>query len=295
MLQCADPSDVPHVYDGPPEETSNGLDQMKAWLLERGFFLVSTAFDGSLDRDTVMDVGAARSGPMHWFLSGKSRNGCNHVVICKGKEIVHDTSIDQSGIVSPSTDGLWWIEWLVGLPPCDASASTSSIAGEVDAAPHSDDIAVDRFALAMKAKLAAKRSEGYGGWDDPDQCDIDWLSHLLASHVDKGDPVDIGNFAMMIHQRGAAVSGPRERQAAELLSRIPPDRRAQWLIDHTPARAMTDDMLVGEIARIDAIAAKGFGSHSGSPGEWYYERLDELDTEQQRRAGDMHSARGLAP
>lgn len=70
---------------------------------------------------------------------------------------------------------------------------------------HPDDIAVDRFAAAMKAKLAKKRAEGYGGWDDPNVCTVAGLSRLLAAHMVKGDPVDVGNFAMMIHQRGATI------------------------------------------------------------------------------------------
>lgn len=71
--------------------------------------------------------------------------------------------------------------------------------------PHPDDLAVDRFAAAMKAKLAQKRAEGRGGWDNPDECSIEWLSELLRSHVEKADPVDVGNFAMMIHQRGGRI------------------------------------------------------------------------------------------
>lgn len=71
---------------------------------------------------------------------------------------------------------------------------------------HSDDLAVDRFATAMKAKLAKKREEGRGGWDDKDQCSGDLLSILLREHVEKGDPLDIGNLAMMLHQRGERIS-----------------------------------------------------------------------------------------
>lgn len=70
---------------------------------------------------------------------------------------------------------------------------------------HPDDIAVDRFAAAMKAKLAKKRAEGRGGWDNPDECSIAFLSTLLRTHIAKGDPVDVGNFAMMIHQRGGMI------------------------------------------------------------------------------------------
>lgn len=85
----------------------------------------------------------------------------------------------------------------------DTTPSPSTLL--VDSQPHPDDLAVDRFAAAMKAKLTEKRAQGYGGWDDPEDCTIGWLSELLRKHVDKGDPVDVGNFAMMIHQRGGSI------------------------------------------------------------------------------------------
>nr|WP_250808377.1 hypothetical protein [Neorhizobium tomejilense] len=87
---------------------------------------------------------------------------------------------------------------------------TGTLLGE---RPHFDDFAVDRFAAAMKAKLAIKRADGYGGWSDPLECTTAFLSDLLVNHVNKGDPVDVGNFAMMIHQRGASIAGDRERYA----------------------------------------------------------------------------------
>jgi hypothetical protein len=70
---------------------------------------------------------------------------------------------------------------------------------------HRDDVAVDRFAAAMKAKLAKKRAEGRGGWNDPIEGMDVRLSGMLRKHVDKGDPVDVANFAMMLHQRGEAI------------------------------------------------------------------------------------------
>ncbi|WP_050593827.1 hypothetical protein [Mesorhizobium sp. LSHC414A00] len=72
-------------------------------------------------------------------------------------------------------------------------------------APHSDDAAVDRFAAAMKAKLSKKRLEGRGGWHSPVTCTAQILSDLLRAHVDKGDPVDVGNLAMMLQQRGERI------------------------------------------------------------------------------------------
>lgn len=85
-------------------------------------------------------------------------------------------------------------------------------------AQHPDDAAVDRFADAMKAKLAAARSKGRGGWDDPAQCSVEHLAHLLVKHVSKGDPVDVANFSMMLHQRGAEHEVLAQAQAERKLT-----------------------------------------------------------------------------
>jgi len=73
---------------------------------------------------------------------------------------------------------------------------------------HPDDEAVDRFAEAMKAKLAKKRGEGRGGWENKDECSAEFLSELLRGHVAKGDPVDVANLAMMLNQRGETIAPP---------------------------------------------------------------------------------------
>jgi hypothetical protein len=73
-------------------------------------------------------------------------------------------------------------------------------------AAHPDDIAVDRFAAAMKAKMAASRAKGRGGWDDPAVCTVESLQSMLLGHLAKGDPVDVGNFAMMLWNRAAPVT-----------------------------------------------------------------------------------------
>ncbi|CDN52501.1 Hypothetical protein RG1141_CH01360 [Neorhizobium galegae bv. officinalis bv. officinalis str. HAMBI 1141] len=80
---------------------------------------------------------------------------------------------------------------------------------------HPDDIAVDRFAAAMKAKLARKRDEGRGGWEDKDECSQLFLSQLLREHVEKGDPLDVGNLAMMLHQREERISSLLETLQGE--------------------------------------------------------------------------------
>lgn len=42
--------------------------------------------------------------------------------------------------------------------------------------------------------------------NDPNTCSNVFLSDLLREHVDKGDPVDVVNIAMMIQQRGETIS-----------------------------------------------------------------------------------------
>ena len=73
-----------------------------------------------------------------------------------------------------------------------------------DAAQLLDDTAVDRFAAEMKRKLAAARAKGRGGWNT-DECTAERLSGMLREHVEKGDPVDVANFCMMLQQRSERI------------------------------------------------------------------------------------------
>jgi hypothetical protein len=68
---------------------------------------------------------------------------------------------------------------------------------------HPDDIAVDRFAEAMKAKLADARAKGRSGWQE---CDPAELSYMLREHVEKGDPRDVANFCMFLWSLGKPIS-----------------------------------------------------------------------------------------
>lgn len=70
---------------------------------------------------------------------------------------------------------------------------------------HPDDLAVDRFACAMKNKLAEGRAKGLHSWDQP-WVNNEQLAELLVGHLQKnntGNFEDVANFAMMLHQRGA--------------------------------------------------------------------------------------------
>lgn len=82
-----------------------------------------------------------------------------------------------------------------------------------------DNEGVDRLATAMKAKLKAKRLEGYHGWHN--DCSMPRLRRLFDAHVPKGDILDVANFAMMIWNRenpNAAVALPEEVPTKPLTS-----------------------------------------------------------------------------
>jgi hypothetical protein len=101
-----------------------------------------------------------------------------------------------------------WDHVLSGAPKPDILAyDTDEPTPPQPADAHPDDIAVDRFAVAMKEKLASARAKGYHGWDDTSDPDMhEHLSTLLREHVEKGDPRDVANFAMFLHQRGESIA-----------------------------------------------------------------------------------------
>jgi hypothetical protein len=60
--------------------------------------------------------------------------------------------------------------------------------------------------MAMKEKLNVSRRKGKGGWWNKDDCSVDHLKNLLLEHIEKGDMVDVMNFAAMIYVRECADS-----------------------------------------------------------------------------------------
>lgn len=68
---------------------------------------------------------------------------------------------------------------------------------------HRLNVAVDQFAVAMKARLAEKAGEGWTGWDDPEAAKEIWTTMLAngaATPLAKGHEADIANYAMMLWQ-----------------------------------------------------------------------------------------------
>ena len=69
-----------------------------------------------------------------------------------------------------------------------------------------DNMAVDEFAKAMKEKLALARAKGRSGWNDKEACSDEYLSYLFyhcLPKLNEGNFVDLANFLMFLHVRGA--------------------------------------------------------------------------------------------
>jgi len=54
---------------------------------------------------------------------------------------------------------------------------------------------VDEFASRMKAKLWRKYAEGYTGWNEITE---EYCLIMIDHHLEKGDPIDIANFAAFL-------------------------------------------------------------------------------------------------
>lgn len=116
VLLGVDAEEVPHFL-----KTGKFEDQLYIeWLNANDLHLLRVTFPGEYKLEQILITGSVMSGDMPYLLSGFSRSGCNHVVVCQGIEIVCDPSLTDAGIVGPMqndyADGIkeeWWVEWLV--------------------------------------------------------------------------------------------------------------------------------------------------------------------------------------
>ncbi|QGH45018.1 hypothetical protein [Bacteriophage Phobos] len=65
-----------------------------------------------------------------------------------------------------------------------------------------DELGVQNFANRLNQRLDEKRAQGYGGWQDELLCPVERLEGLYRRAVMEGDLVNVGNYAMMLTERG---------------------------------------------------------------------------------------------
>ena len=103
------PSLVPHFWD----KGDDGYQKCCEWLNERGFDNFIFPVPGECTKLDVLSIMSIHNPGKLYGLVGKSSNGVNHIVVCRDNKIIHDPSLDDSGIVGPAEDGNWWIELIV--------------------------------------------------------------------------------------------------------------------------------------------------------------------------------------
>jgi hypothetical protein len=112
MLLGLPRDDVPHYVTTMDPDAWKETVQPKydSWLSDRGLIEVAIAY--ACDLDTLLSLYELMNPKAHYMLTGKSGTGCNHVVVCRGGEIVCDPAQNDSGIVDKTDDGFLWVSFL---------------------------------------------------------------------------------------------------------------------------------------------------------------------------------------
>lgn len=133
---------------------------------------------------------------------------------------------------------------------------------------HSDDFAVDRMAAAMKKKLAEKREQGYGGWE---HCEASNLRNKLYNHMEKGDPLDVANFCMMLWNRGDSVARSQQERPKDFLVELP--SLTGGIVHHEKLGELFDTLQVHKYAVNYALLCKDAMGNQEKP-----EPVGEVET-----------------
>ena len=120
VLACLldmDVEDVPHFGENLPARFPSAEYHRRelAWLRSKNLYRITVPFDGKRSVDDVIKAVSASNRGLFFLLVGTSKNGTTHVVICADNEIVHDTALDNSGIVGPDEIGFYFVEFLAPL------------------------------------------------------------------------------------------------------------------------------------------------------------------------------------
>lgn len=106
-----EPEDFPHVGIEQWRDPDLFNKHFEKHLESIGFSMVQIAWNNLVGMLNSMEI--ANPG-VYYVIGGESRNGCGHVVVACGGEIVWDPAQDNSGLVAPfKEDGLYWATFLV--------------------------------------------------------------------------------------------------------------------------------------------------------------------------------------
>lgn len=107
---------VPHFFNYPVSEgNEKGLNDCSEFLKKYGLRHLELPFTAGSLKEAFLFV-STYTGDGYYTLTAGSKRGNNHIVICKGNNVVHDPTYGTPhGIVAAASDGYWWFGWLVKL------------------------------------------------------------------------------------------------------------------------------------------------------------------------------------
>lgn len=106
-----DPATVPHFFDkGVSGEEGRKL--VRDFLKEHGYSLAEFAFTAPPD-EVREHMEHQCEDTVYFLIGGGSYGRSDHVVVCRGGEIVHDPSPGGGGVTRPCAEtGITWL-WLI--------------------------------------------------------------------------------------------------------------------------------------------------------------------------------------
>lgn len=106
--------DVPHfLHDNCGGEEFTRRE--KVFLALHNLCPVSIPYQAGDLGDILRTVEALNGSDLVYLLAGRSRTGCNHSVVCRGGDIVHDPNPQKPGIIGPCDDGWYWLQFFCDL------------------------------------------------------------------------------------------------------------------------------------------------------------------------------------
>lgn len=105
--------EVPHFNEGGPDG-KEFCRRVGEFVASRGLSIFTVPYSGEGGLGPVLESIGHYNPSAIYLLSGEATRGANHVVVCRGGEILHDPHPSDDGLIGPcQPDGFYWVEILV--------------------------------------------------------------------------------------------------------------------------------------------------------------------------------------
>lgn len=109
------PEQLPHFWQDKHDEPVYIIMQdINVYLHNIGYYLASFSVQSHSTEDILVWMKEMNPN-LYYLLTGMSKNQVGHTVICCNDAIIHDPSLDDSGIIGPVDEDTFIIELLVPI------------------------------------------------------------------------------------------------------------------------------------------------------------------------------------